>query len=129
NALNYCGIGASESFGPEEILRVIATNMPPTHGSDSALVVLGIHDAQTLHEAGLMKRDIQQRLWELARLPVNYFAEQFVARERVAGRADADTVWRANSPDQIYVIVAGGPGPQNVYIAAKTPKTRLIQEV
>lgn len=127
NALNYCGIGGTESFGTDEILRVIATNMPPTHGSNDVLLLLGVNHAQTLHDAGLTKRDIQQRLWELARLPTSYFAKHFVNIQRAAGRADADTVWRAESPDKFFVAVAGGPGPQDVYIAAKSPQTRVIQ--
>ena len=32
-------------------------------------------------------------------------------------------------PDEIYVAVAGGPGPQNVYIGAGMPQTRLIRGI
>ncbi len=45
--------------------------------------------------------------------------------ERAAGRGDAETVWRARSSDEIYIVVAGGPDPQNVYIGAGMPQTRL----
>jgi len=91
------------------------------------LLLLGVNHAQSLHEAGLTKRDVQQRIWELARLPIDHFAEAFASTERKAGRGDATTVWRARSPDEIYVAVAGGPGPQNVYIGAGMPQTRLIR--
>ena len=79
DAVNYCSIGGTESVGTDEILRQIATNMPPMHGSDggSALLLLGVNNAQTLHEAGLTKRDIQQRLWELARLPDQLLCKAF----------------------------------------------------
>jgi len=87
----------------------------------------GVNHARALHEAGLARRDIQRRLWEMARLPVRYFAEGFAATERAAGRGDADTVWRARSPDEIYLAVAGGPGPQDVYIGAGMPQTRAIR--
>jgi hypothetical protein len=36
-------------------------------------------------------------------------------------------VWRTEGPERIHVAVAGGPGPQDVYIAAGLPQTRLIR--
>jgi hypothetical protein len=127
-ASNFCNISGGEGVGPEEILRQIATNMPPMYGGgDGVLLLLGVNHAQSLHEAGLTKRDIQQRLWELARLPLSHFAESFAATERAAGRGDANSVWRARNPDEIYLAVAGGPGPQDVYIGAGMPQTRVIR--
>jgi hypothetical protein len=127
-ASNFCNISGGEGVGPAEILRQIATNMPPMYGGgDGALLLLGVNHAQSLHEAGLTKRDIQERLWEMARLPVRCFAEGFAATERAAGRGDAETVWRARSPEEIYIAVAGGPGPQDVYIGAGMPQTRRIR--
>ncbi len=129
-ASNFCNISGGEGVGPEEILRQIAANMPPMYGGgDGVLLLLGVNHARSLHEAGFTKRDIQERLWELARLPLSYFAEAFSATERAAGRGDETSVWRARSPDEIYVAVAGGPGPQNVYIGAGMPQTRLINDV
>jgi hypothetical protein len=127
-AANYCNISGGEGVGPDEILRQIASNMPPMFGAgDGALLLLGVNHARSLHEAGLTKRDIQQKLWEFARLPVAYFARDYVTAEREAGRGDAETVWRCNSPDEIYVVVAGGAGPQDVYIGAGMPQTREIR--
>lgn len=127
-ASNFCNISGGEGVGPEEILRQIATNMPPMYGGgDGVLLLLGVNHARSLHEAGLTKRGIQERLWELARLPVSYFAEGFAATERAAGRGDAETVWRARSPEEIYIAVAGGPGPQDVYIGAGMPQTRVVR--
>ena len=127
-ASNFCNISGGEGVGPEEILRQIATNMPPMYGGgDGVLLLLGVNHARSLSEAGLSKRDIQQRLWEMARLPASHFAEGFASTERAAGRGDAETVWRARSPDEIYIAVAGGPGPQDVYIGAGMPQTRLIR--
>jgi hypothetical protein len=129
-ASNFCNISGGEGVGPDEILRQIATNMPPMYGGgDGVLLLLGVNHAQSLHEAGLSKRDIQERLWQLARLPHGHFAEAFAATECGAGRGDAETVWRARSPDEIYLAVAGGPGPQDVYIGAGMPQTRLIRSV
>jgi len=127
-ASNFCNISGGEGVGAEEILRQIATNMPPMYGGgDGVLLLVGVNHAQSLHEAGLTKRDIQQRLWEMARLPISHFAEAFSSTERGAGRGDDKTVWPARSPDEIYIAVAGGAGPQNVYIGAGMPQTRLIR--
>ncbi len=127
-ASNFCNISGGEGVGADEILRHIATNMPPMYGGgDGALLLLGINHARSLFDAGLTKRDIQQRLFEYARVPASHFAESFATTERNAGRGDADTVWRARSPEEIYLAVAGGPGPQDVYLGAGMPQTRLIR--
>jgi hypothetical protein len=129
-ASNYCNISGGEGVGPEEILRQIATNMPPMYGGgDGVLLLLGVNHARSLYEAGLTKRDIQQQLWELARLPEDHFAPAFATTERASGRGGGGMVWRTQSPDQIAIVVAGGPGPQDVYIAAGLPQTRRIRGV
>jgi hypothetical protein len=128
-ALTYCNISGGEGVGPEETLRQIASMMPPMYSSrHGALLLLGVNHAQLLHDSGLTKRDVQHRLWELARLPAAYFAQSFAAKERASGRGDAETVWRTHSPDEIYIAVAGGTGYQDVYIAAELPQTRVVRE-
>ncbi len=127
-ASNYCNISGGEGVGPDEILRQIATAMPPIYGGgDGALLLLGVNHARALHDAGLTKRDIQQKLWELAAVPEENFARDFAMMERAAGRASSGVLRRTKSPDQMYIVVAGGPGPQDVYIAAGLPRTRLIR--
>lgn len=127
-ASNYCNISGGEGVGPEEILRQIATNMPPMYGGgDGVLLLLGVNHARSLHEAGLAKRDIQQKLWELARVPEDHFATDFVVMERAANRGASGMLYRTQSPEHIRVVVAGGAGPQDVYVAAGMPQTRLIR--
>lgn len=128
-ACNFCNLSGSQGISADEILRQTATRMLPMYAlGDGALLLLGINHAHSLHAAGLTKRDIQERLWELARLPVSYYAEVFATEERAAGRGDAQTVWRTRSPDEFYIAVAGGPGPQDCYMAAGLPQTRVIRE-
>ncbi|MDH5537069.1 MAG: hypothetical protein OEZ08_16080 [Betaproteobacteria bacterium] len=127
-ASNYCNISGGEGVGADEILRQIATNMPPMYGGgDGVLLLLGVNHAANLHEAGLDKRDIQQRLWELARVPEAHFAADFVVMEKAAGRGGEGMLWRTASPDDIHIVVAGGPGPQDVYIAGGRPQTRVVR--
>ncbi len=126
-AANFCNISGGEGIGAEEILRHIASSMPPASGGGGVLLLLGVNHTQSLHEAGLGKRDIQQRIWELARFPAGLYANAFADYQRKMGRGDADTIWRAKDPDEIRVVVAGGPGPQDIYISAGLPQTRLIR--
>lgn len=129
-ATNFCNISGGFGVGPDQILRQIASNMLPGYASSlGVLLILGANHTQSLHEAGLTKRDIQQRLWELARLPVSYYAEDFAASELEVKRGEAQTLWRTRSPDEFYIAVAGGTGPQDVYITAGLPQTRLIREI
>lgn len=126
-AANFQNISGGEGTGPEEILRQMATQMPPMYGGGGGvLLLLGINHAHALHEAGLTKADIRQRLWEMARLPHHYFAKSFVEMECGAGRGDQQTLWRTRTADDFCIAVAGGPGPQNVYIGAGMPRTRVI---
>jgi hypothetical protein len=127
-ASNYCNISGGEGVGADEILRQIASNMPPMYGGgDGALLLLGVNHARSLHEAGLTKRDLQEQLWALARLPEDHFAADFAAMEHTAGRGADGMLWRTEGPEHIHIVVAGGPGPQDVYIAAGLPQTRLIR--
>jgi len=127
-AANYHNISGGEGNGPDETLRHIASNMPPMFGAgDGAMLMLGVNHARSLSEAGLTKRDIQERLWNFARLPADHFAESYIEAEVQAGRSDGKMVWRCNSPEEFHVLVCGGPGPQDVYIGAGMPQTREIK--
>ncbi len=126
-AANFCNISGGEGIGPDEILRHIASNMPPASGGGGVLLLLGVNHTQSLHEAGLTKQDIRERIWKLARFPISLYAQAFVDYQRRMGRGDETTLWRAKDPDEIRVIVAGGPGPQDIYISAGLPQTRLIR--
>ncbi|MCI0788992.1 MAG: hypothetical protein J4N88_05370 [Chloroflexi bacterium] len=129
-ATNYVNISGGEGVGPEEILRHIATAMPPMYlGGEGAMLLLGVNHARSLYDFGLSKQEIQQKLWEYAVVSEECFAADFVATEQAAGRTGPGVVRRTRKPEQMYVIVAGGPGPQDVYISADQPQTRLISHL
>ena len=129
-ATNYVNISGGEGVGPEEILRHIATAMPPMYlGGEGAMLLLGVNHARSLYDFGLSKQEIQQKLWDYAVVSEELFAADFVTTEQAAGRAGPGVVRRTRKPEQMYVIVAGGPGPQDVYISADQPQTRLISHL
>jgi hypothetical protein len=129
-ATNYVNISGGEGVGPEEILRHIATAMPPMYlGGEGAMLLLGVNHARSLYDFGLSKQEIQQKLWDYAVVSEELFAADFVATEQAAGRTGPGIVRRTRKPEQMYVIVAGGPGPQDVYISADQPQTRLISNL
>ena len=127
-ATNYVNISGGEGVGPEEILRHIATAMPPMYlGVEGAMLLLGVNHARSLYKSGMSKQEIQQKLCQYAVVAEDHFAADFVATERAASRTGSGVVCRTRLAEQMYVVVAGGPGPQDVYISADMPQTRLIQ--
>lgn len=127
-ASSYCLVNGSFSANGDEILRHIASQMPPCGPTDKVLLMLGPNNARTLAADGLTKADVQRRLWECARLPQSSFPPAFVEALRDTGRADERTLWRCQKPEDFVVVTAGGPGPYDVYISAKSPCTKRIRE-
>jgi hypothetical protein len=80
------------------------------------LVILGPEHAQTLAASGWSKADVKRHLWERIRIRLDRFSAENLARfttidpAAFAGRpGDAEIPWCA-SPEDLMVIVAGGPG-------------------
>jgi len=110
-----------------ELLRVFAETMqhPPSneycYGSEPWLILSPEH-AQVLKAAGLAKSEVKRRLWELSKMPAGRMTEKDLLRVKASragelGEIRADTLLTiAHRPDDIRVIVAGGPGTHSVYV-------------
>jgi hypothetical protein len=111
----------------DDLLRVFAETMvhPASneycHGGEPWLVLAPEH-ADILHAAGYDKAHIKQRLWDLARMPARRMSAKDLLRV-VASRSDElgeilpDTLLPISpQPDDIWLIVAGGPGTHSVYV-------------
>jgi hypothetical protein len=78
--------------------------------------------AAILARDGLSKAEVKRRLWELARVPLRDFSpenQEIIRRERAALYASvgADTpVHIADRPDDLMLIVVGGPGGHSALI-------------
>ena len=110
-----------------ELLRVIAETMqhPPSneycYGSEPWLILTPEH-AEILKAGGLSKIEVKQQLWDLSRMPAGRMTERDLLRVKASrtaelGEIQPDTLLPiAHRPEDIRVIVAGGPGTHSVYV-------------
>ncbi len=123
-----------------ELLRVIAESMVhPTsneycHGGEPWLVFAPEH-ADILKAGGLSKREVKQRLWELTKMPASRLSVKEILRAQ-ASRADeygdikSETLLSiARKPDDIWFIVAGGPGTHSVYVPCFGNSRAVTREI
>ena len=118
----------SHSKNAPELLRVIAETMihPPsneyTHGGEPWLLLSPEH-AEILQLGGLDKAEVKRRLWEASKMPAGRMsAEDFMrmcdSRRGELGEIGADTLLSISKrPEDIGIVVAGGPGTHSVYVA------------
>ncbi|MGH7288945.1 MAG: hypothetical protein ACREI8_13095 [Myxococcota bacterium] len=114
-----------ESEAPAGILEKVASVMA-TLGSNNApvssaefFVVLGPEHAATIAAAGWTRRDVQSYLYEKARLPAGVLRRAFRVtqwRPWLASLADGDAMPITDHPDNVRVLVAGGPGKHSCVI-------------
>ncbi len=106
---------ADDPTSPERLLRTIAAVMANL-GSNNAhfrcgaqTVVLNPEHAQVLAEAGMGRRDVKERLTELAVNPASLVAELNPAFATGTREPD-EPVPAVRDPDDIVLLVAGGSG-------------------
>ena len=110
-----------------ELVRVIADTMihPPsneyTHGGEPWLM-MGPEHAEILKRGGFSKAGFKQRLWEEAKMPASRMSGKDLQRVRDSrahelGEIGPDTLLPISArPQDIMVMVAGGPGTHSVYL-------------
>ena len=130
----------THSKDANELLRVIAETMVhPTsneycHGGEPWIVFAPEH-ADILKAGGLSKRDIKERLWELTKMPAGRLSIKEILRAQ-ASRADEygeikpETLLSiSRAPDDIWFIVAGGPGTHSVYVPCFGNSRAVTREI
>jgi hypothetical protein len=110
-----------------ELVRAIAETMmhPPsneyTHGGEPWLVLSPEH-AEILARAGWSKAELKRRLWEGSKMPASRMTQKDLlrvhdSRSAELGEIGPDTLLPiCPSPEDIWLIVAGGPGTHSVYV-------------
>lgn len=110
-----------------ELIRVIAETMihpasnEYTHGGEPWLM-LGPEHAEILHRGGVTKAEFKRRLWAAAKMPASQLSVKELLRTRDSrtqelGEIGPDTLLPISTrPEEIGVMVAGGPGTHSVYV-------------
>ena len=86
------------------------------------LIVLGPEHARTIADSGWSKADLRRALWERARMRLDLFSAENLARfgiidpARFVGRPPDADVGPSVVPEDIMIVVAGGPGKHSAVI-------------
>lgn len=130
----------SHTKDADELLRVIAETMihPPsneyTHGGEPWLVI-GPEHAEILNRAGLSKAEVKRRLWERSKMRADRMSAKDLQRVRDSrgdelGEIGPDTMLSiARRPEEIGIVVAGGPGTHSVYVPCFGNSRAVTREV
>jgi hypothetical protein len=130
----------THSKDADELLRVIAESMvhPASneycHGGEPWLVIAPEH-ADILKAGGLTKREVKQRLWDLSKMPAGKMSVKEMLRAQASrtneyGEIKADTLLSISpTPDDIWFIVAGGPGTHSVYVPCFGNSRAVTREI
>ena len=117
----------SHAKDADQLLDAFAQTMihPPsneyTHGGEPWLI-LGPEHAEVLHRAGMSKADVKRELWLRSRMAAGRMTDRDRARvldsrKEEFPRIELDTLLTiAPQPEDIQLIVAGGPGTHSVYV-------------
>ena len=123
-----------------ELVRVIAETMmhPPsneyTHGGEPWLL-LGPEHADILQRGGLDKASLKRRLWQESKMPASRMAQKDLLRVRDSrieelGEITTDTLLPiSKKPEDIGIVVAGGPGTHSVYVPCFGNSLAVTREV
>lgn len=123
-----------------ELARVIAETMihPPSneyvHGGEPWLLLSPEH-AEVFKRGGLSKADVKRELWTRSKMPASRLSEKELERARASrteelGDLTADTMIPiAPQPEDIRIVVAGGPGTHSVYIPCFGNTRAVIREI
>jgi len=110
-----------------ELVRVIAETMmhPPSndyvHGGEPWLMLSPEH-AEVLRRGGLGKAQLKRALWEASKMAAGRFSTRELQRARDSrgqelGEIAPETLVPASPrPEDMQILVAGGPGTHSVYI-------------
>jgi hypothetical protein len=123
-----------------ELIRAIAETMqhPPsneyTHGGEPWLILSPEH-AEILKAAGLSKAEVKRRLWEGSKMPARRMTDKDLlrvhdSRGKELGRITPDTLLPVSPrPEDIWIVVAGGPGTHSVYVPCFGNSRAVTREV
>lgn len=125
---------------PRQLLRAIAETIqhPPsneyTHGGEPWLILSPEH-AEILKSAGLTKAEVKRQLWELSKMPARRMTDKDLlrvedSRGKELGKIGPDTLLPVSPrPEDIWIVVAGGPGTHSVYVPCFGNSRAVTREI
>ncbi len=123
-----------------ELTRVIAETMmhPPSneyvHGGEPWLLLSPEH-AEVFERDGYSKADVKRELWERSKMPASHLSLKELERARASRTEELGELTAATplpiapQPEDIRIVVAGGPGTHSVYIPCFGNTRAVIREV
>ncbi len=114
-----------ESGVPGPILDKVASAMTSLGQNDACIaygeyfILLGPEHAATIAAAGWTRRDVATYLYERARMPAGWFRRQFESRAWypwMDAVDDGSLLPMTGHPDNIRVVVVGGPGKHSCVV-------------
>jgi hypothetical protein len=123
-----------------ELVRVFAETFvhPPSneyvHGGEP-WVIVGPEHAEVFKRGGLSKADLKRHLWSQSKMPAARLAAKELERTRDSrteelGEVAPDTLLPISQrPEDVMLIVAGGPGTHSVYVPCFGNSRAITREV
>ena len=123
-----------------ELARVMAETLvhPPSneyvHGGEPWLII-GPEHAEIFKRGGLTKADVKRHLWALSKMPAGRLAKKELERARdsrteALGELTDDTLLPiCDRPEDVMLIVAGGPGTHSVYVPCFGNSRAVTREI
>jgi len=125
----------------EELLRIFSETLARPTSNDYRIglgnpwIILGPEHAAVLHAAGLSKADVKQRLWEDSKMLASRLSGidmermQWERQPELGRIAPHTMIPICASPDNIGILVAGGPGTHSVFVPSFGITQSVSQEV
>ena len=123
----------------EGILQTIAGAMGQAGsnnilGKGEPVLVFGPEHAATVADEGITREEVQEYLWEHARFPASRLSPEFLSavNDRMGGGSSCRrTQWMillpiTDRPEEIHIIVAGGPGKHSCWMPTFGGMTRPV---
>jgi hypothetical protein len=123
-----------------ELARVMAETLvhPPSneyvHGGEPWLVISPEH-AEIFKRGGMTKAEVKRQLWEQSKMPARALAAKELERARDSrtdelGELKPDTLLPiSRGPEDVMLIVAGGPGTHSVYVPCFGNSRAITREI
>ena len=112
----------------------VPASLEYVYGGEPWLILAPEH-AHVLQRGGLSKAEVKRRLWELSKMSADRLAAKDLARTQNARHAELGEIGPGAllpisvQPDDISIIVAGGPGTHSVYVPVFATSRSVKREV